>query len=733
MHHRAASGPALPSPPPSFALDLAACTADRPRVRPLLAMIALLAAILVLRQGDVRAPFFADDYLFLDQVAGHSLPAVLAQPDPIGNDYRPVSRQVWFWTLSRVGGGGPGIFHVANLALLLFSLLLLGYLAYTLGGPVVAGVAVALVGLHEATDVTQLWASGSQDLLALAFALLAMVLHRAGRHSIAAAAVFLAVLSKETAVVAPVLAVLVDHRAREGWARTLGRSRPLFIGLGLALVVWMAGVLRLHLSPGLGAALGRDSIAAAFAHLLHLSIGLEWSRNGAVPVWPTVALLVALPLVLLAMIGLWQGPSRGRSSSASASAPAPARAMAIGIAWAGLGALPIAAAAPVWSSYQYLFALCGAGLALGGMLSYAPRPAALIAVAAILLSSDQSRRVAEFSAARDPWTFRSHVNRAYLKRATVHQERLLADLRRVRPELPKNSTLFFAGVPEYIGFQVGDGPLVRWNYRDPTLRAYYATEFSEAKAKRGPTFFFVVENDRIRELRKPDEIRELVLSIVHGDRLEAGRDALRHLLRTNPKDRFSRYWLAWVEQGLGHPDEAAKLLTSIGIDTTDSDAGYMKEPPPLDPEYRNWQAWIEWRKSPYKAIRDAEKHLAVNDSAGAQAILARTTRQHPQLAEAHARLADVALLRGDLAVATVESYAARTLAPKAPRAWRRWAAVMLAAERFDLAERALQRYVDLAGGRANADREATRVLDELRRTRQTETFAAATGASAPSL
>jgi hypothetical protein len=49
----------------------------------------VLGAALVLQARALQDPFFADDYLFLDQVRLRSLTAALTSPDPIGNFFRP--------------------------------------------------------------------------------------------------------------------------------------------------------------------------------------------------------------------------------------------------------------------------------------------------------------------------------------------------------------------------------------------------------------------------------------------------------------------------------------------------------------------------------------------------------------------------------------------------------------------------------------------------------------------
>ena len=85
--------------------------------RDALTLAGILVATLVLHGQVVRAPFFADDYLFLEQVRHRSLGPALISPDPIGNFFRPVSRTLWFWLASRAGGETPALFHALNLAL----------------------------------------------------------------------------------------------------------------------------------------------------------------------------------------------------------------------------------------------------------------------------------------------------------------------------------------------------------------------------------------------------------------------------------------------------------------------------------------------------------------------------------------------------------------------------------------------------------------------------------------
>src|SRR6266567_2846339 len=144
-----------PKPRPGFTLT---------PERIVLGLILVAAALL---HGDaLRLPFFADDYLFLDQVRHRSLLQVLAAPDPIGNFFRPFGRQFYFWALSRLTAQSALAFHAVNLGLFLGIVALLFALARRLAGLPAAAVAASLLALHYAVDVPVRWISGSQDLIA---------------------------------------------------------------------------------------------------------------------------------------------------------------------------------------------------------------------------------------------------------------------------------------------------------------------------------------------------------------------------------------------------------------------------------------------------------------------------------------------------------------------------------------------------------------------------------------
>ena len=94
-------------------------------------------------------------------------------------------------------------------------------LARRLGGARLGIVAASIVALTYAADVPVLWASGAQDLLAICGALASLILYSQGRRRLAAAPFLLALLSKETVLLTPIVAVLLDRRAHDSWTKTI--------------------------------------------------------------------------------------------------------------------------------------------------------------------------------------------------------------------------------------------------------------------------------------------------------------------------------------------------------------------------------------------------------------------------------------------------------------------------------------------------------------------------------
>jgi hypothetical protein len=651
------------------------------------ALALVLAAAVALHAGVLRAPFFADDFLFLDQVRIRSLPAVLTGSDPIGNFFRPVSRQLWFWVLAHGSLESPAVFHAANLALFLGVVALLFVLVRRTLGVRPALIAATVLAVHHAADVPLLWACGSQELLAVLGALAAILLLVNERRWVACLALFGALLSKESVAVTPVIAALVARKSGESWRRTATRAWPLAVALGAWATLWLATLGR---RPALAHELhvGPATAAASFVHLLQVTIGLEW------PAQPQLTLVIPPPALILALVAIVAGPATPSKPEAPSANEPPlaasgARSARDGVAWALLAALPVIAVADNWSAYYYLFALCGVALAVAGWSASRPAWVGLVVALALGWTSQQTRELHEFATGPGAWTTQSHVNRHYLERGMTTAQDLLRQLRERRPELPHRSTLFFAGMPIEVGFQTADGPLLRWAYRDTSLRSYFFGQFRLAYAERGPVFFFQNSRGRLDEITGRDSLERVSGGLFLSEELIASRDMHRLALRVTPESFNIRYRLPWIEGALGD-------TTSMRLDLL--------------------ACRLPLAGAPTPEIEMARRTVATGDTATARAIAWQGVLRHPLDSAAHAFLADLQVRRDDLLEnAAVEAFAARVLDPNDATAWRCWGVVQAARGRPNLALRSIERYVALGGEAARKDERIQRLLVELRR------------------
>jgi hypothetical protein len=361
-----------------------------------------------------------------------------------------------------------------------------------------------------------------------------------------------------------------------------------------------------------------------------------------------------------------------------------------GLVWSLCGALPVAAVAPIWSSYYYLFAMFGAALVIGALLARLPRPATIAILVAFATLSARAAQREEFATVSGSWTTQSHVTPFYISRSAAIRGPLLDDLRSIRPTLPPRSTIFFSSVPANIGWQVGDGPFVRWAYRDTSLRSYFLSQFSYERAHRGPVFFFNSRGGHLSEMWQGDSsYAELAASLIIDDHPECSRDAIRLAMENGKADVFEKFLLVWLMFEQNRPDSAKALLAGLGIR---ADSGRAPE---------------------FKVAVDA---IQRGDSLGAIDLLSRGLVKHPLDFATHGLLADLLLRRDRMSTAgEVEAYASRVLAPNFPWSWRRWTEVQINGGRYRQAAQSLDRYFALRGPAEPDDPVARSWQRELRR------------------
>ena len=648
--------------------------------------LVLLAAI-VLYVPALGTQFVTDDYLFLDQVRERSLWNALLALDPLSNFIRPVSRQLYFWMIARLTNESPLAFRIGNLVTLLVAIALLAALVRRLAGARAAIFAAAFFALHYASDVSVRWACGSQELLAVVGALAAIHLHVTGRRLAAGLAMLGAAFSKEVVLLTPLIAALADHAPGERWWRAARRAWP----LGAAVLIWLVVFMTVpHRRVAQGTEVRIDLVQgppAALAHLLQVVPGIEWlpGRFGALPrelppLLPTLAALAAIAMV-------WRRRAEPRAG-ARVREPSGRRRHALRVAgvWILLGTAPVAAVVVLWSSYYYLFAMAGVGLALGTLLARFPAWAACGALA-LLSWGSANGRAAELSGVRNsPWLPISSINRSYIERSNRISARYLSSLRRAVPEFPRGSTVYFAGLQSNVGFQRANGPLLRWAYRDSSLRSYFLTAFSLETARSGPLYFFVGEGDSLAEMKGGDDLYlRIAFAMIVSDGVRGARDALHLAVQRMPGSVRAPYWHSWASLSLGDAVAARRQLGALGFPNADT------------------------RPAPAQDRDAILARVAAGDTAGAIARARVSVREHPYDAGAHGLLADLLLARSpDDADGAIEAFASRVLDPGEPYGWRRWAMVQLWHKRYVEALASFRTYFRTGGDAAAGDDEARR-------------------------
>jgi hypothetical protein len=435
----------------------------------------------------------------------------------------------------------------------------------------------------------------------------------------------------------------------------------LWFGLWLATAATRAAATEsLEMNPA--------GVVAAVSQLLRVLVGLEWRTGEFGRQWVVLPPVLAITPVVIAVL-----LSR-RSSAGDTKGLLPALA-----GWVLLASLPVAAVASIWSAYYYLFALAGLALVMGWVVQRQPRWVAAVVVVALGWVSHGARQVDEFASGPGYWTAQSHVNFRYHERATSLVASYLDDLTRQQPRVPENSTFFFSNIPGFVAWQAGDGPLVRWAYRDTSLRSYYLASITTERARRGPRFFFLGNQNRLVQWQEsPAEFLNVATGMTLAGREEQAREMLELVLDEAPRDTLAHYRLAWLEWSLGDSAGAIERLTGIGMHPSRGPT------PELVMAREHWQAG---RGEEAKTAVDAGLPRHVLDSS-----------LHYTLAYyLHAEGGESA------GVGVFEALAARVLDPTSADIWKLWARYQWQAERVVPAVRSVQRYLELGGDAADPE------------------------------
>lgn len=287
-------------------------------------LVASIAVLLSL--PGLRFAYVFDDYDFLARAQQFQWAHFL--PDANDIFYRPVSRELYFGFLESVSPGDPLVGHVVNVGLVVAAILLAGTLVTRLAGIRAGIIAGLLLGAFGQWPILVAWVCGAQDLLAIAFLLLALNAELSGARLEAITLFVLAALSKETAIVtAPALVAIARLRG--------GSRRPavtMAMQLGALLSAWLLfhpGIRSLLAhggASGKGSYIGLDNPERWTALLESVPTLLNLSITGHPGPWPTefagLLLLAMIPFLcilwLLTRAAAGEDPKRKASAIASA-------------------------------------------------------------------------------------------------------------------------------------------------------------------------------------------------------------------------------------------------------------------------------------------------------------------------------------------------------------------------------------------------------------------------------
>lgn len=448
--------------------------------------LVLLGAFLLVSFGDaLRFPFINDDYVFLDRTRGASFGSLWGFGHLLFQWYRPWSREFHYWLLQRLAGPSEPVFHAANLVLGLCVLASFASFVRREAGTAASAWALAAAAALAAWGLPLLWVAGVQDLWMLLWALLALRAWAAERRGWALLAYGLALLSKETACVLPGVLLAYDVTVgRRPLRDALARLAP-FAAVAL---VWagvhpqLGGRLWRHVAiesaPPEARVAGPLALLRAFALVVNLdawprplgSLG-GWVRAAA---WP-VALLVALVWV--------RWPRR----DADEPEIDPVSLSFTGACWAALGWAPLLLPGLGWHGYYGLFG------ALGMIFALAPWVTRRLGLALLLVALVGGIGVARAHTPSLDWGEAS-----YQRRAAAALQVLRTNLLKLHAGVPRHARLYFAGVPDRIGFLAGDGPALRVWYRDSTLSGGFWSAYRarRAEAPQAPDYFFAFDTTR---------------------------------------------------------------------------------------------------------------------------------------------------------------------------------------------------------------------------------------------
>lgn len=446
-------------------------------------VIAIVSFAALAYGPEIGLPFIGDDYVFLDAAQRARFLELLSFEHQDFGWYRPWSREVHFYSLSRMFGPHEVPFRLCGLVLWLVGLALyVGFVRRIASGSTAAVAALGVASLAM-WGTPLLWISGSQDLWMLLFAMAALGGYARGWRIRTLAAFALALASKETAAVLPLLLFAYSTILERLPARAALRRVAPFAALALAWVFVHPTLLpRLFASdPHSPEVEHRPGLVVVALRTILATVNLDRLPRPSEVVVADLA-RVLLSALVLAGAAAWMPdarPSRGPGSSSW-------NATRFGVAWAVIGWLPLLLPSIGWHAYYGCLGTLGAWLAIASVLvCHRSLAVSVLPVLAILRGA---------AAATPTWDWGSVW---YQRRAGVLLASIRSELTRLEPRLPHHSRVYFAHIPNNVGLIAGQSPAVRIWYRDSTLSAdFYSRYRPRVPGLPGTDYFFRFDSTR---------------------------------------------------------------------------------------------------------------------------------------------------------------------------------------------------------------------------------------------
>jgi len=505
----------------------------------------IAAALLALHGVVLRWPFLSDDYLFLSASRSWHDLAHAAAKTP--NYFRPLGRELYFFTGYHLAGSRPLAFHLVNFTILVATLVMVMAIGRHLAGLRAGVLAAAVYAVLYPHRVTMAWVSCAQDLMATALASLAVLAHLRGRAVLAAGAYLAGLFAKESIVPLPLVLVIdgawrwlgpMSFGTRLGGA--IRRTAPMWSAAAIwALVVFALRAARRAGAAGAGVAVADVTfdprlLGEGLRSSLLACVSLEqpWALLGAalarvrVP-WVALTLLAAVAVIAHTLIAsatpaLTRTPQRGQVS----------RAVRLGVVWVLAGAVPVALASHHFSAYYVSFMAVGFALAVGTWLARGPMPVTMVAFTGAAILGVAANEVPSFRATRpeevSPGV--SWVTFSRLRSERVFLDSLQAALRRDPP--PRGGRIYLLDLPEQSAFVTAGfrAPAV-W-FDDPELEMSTIGRYQpDADARPSVFLRFAAGSRGFRPVPRPvlDGMLQAQTAMSRGD-FRAARAALERAL-----------------------------------------------------------------------------------------------------------------------------------------------------------------------------------------------------------